>query len=162
TRLEIDRLFADDAVKHKTTIVDLSKAMYVMSPFTSLLVLENEAMYQQYKVERSRKDHWAIYECPEKIPVVQEAEAGFDPKAGTKPTAKQILDTIRHRQIPTDSGQDVRALGYTLPEGLLPGVARLGRTEALFVGGAFTMDSQTVSLQSQAIAYRGFKNIDFA
>src|SRR5207245_2719736 len=69
-RLEIDRLLAEDAAKNKTDIVTLSKTLYVMSPFTSLLVLENEAMYQQYKVDRGRKDHWAMYQCPRTVPVV--------------------------------------------------------------------------------------------
>src|SRR5262249_28146244 len=41
-RLEIDRLLAEDPAKNKERIVALSKAMYVMTPFTSLLVLENE------------------------------------------------------------------------------------------------------------------------
>ena len=71
-KLEIDRLLAEDAVKNKDAIIALSKAMYVMTPFTSLLVLENEAMYAQYKVDRGRKDHWAMYPCPPKIPVVSE------------------------------------------------------------------------------------------
>jgi ferric-dicitrate binding protein FerR (iron transport regulator)/tetratricopeptide (TPR) repeat protein len=71
-RLEIDRLLAEDAAKNKGTIVALSKAMYVMTPYTSLLVLENEAMYAQYKVDHGRKDHWAMYPCPPKIPVVYE------------------------------------------------------------------------------------------
>jgi tetratricopeptide (TPR) repeat protein len=71
-RLEIDRLLAQGAGKNRDAIVALSKAMYVMTPFTSLLVLENEAMYQQYKVDRGRKDHWAMYPCPETIPVVYE------------------------------------------------------------------------------------------
>jgi hypothetical protein len=69
-RLEIDRLLAEDAVKNKDAIIALSKAMYVMTPYTSLLVLENEAMYAQFKVDRGRKDHWAMYPCPAKIPVV--------------------------------------------------------------------------------------------
>ena len=71
-KLEIDRLVAADPAKHKDAIVSLSKDMYVMSPFTSLLVLENEAMYAQYKVDRGRKDHWAMYACPANIPVVRE------------------------------------------------------------------------------------------
>ena len=71
-RLEIDRLIDDGPEKNKPAIIKLSKAMYVMSPFTSLLVLENEAMYAQFKVDRGRKDHWALYACPAKIPVVHE------------------------------------------------------------------------------------------
>ena len=75
-KLEIDRLVADGAEKNKARIIELSKAMYVMSPFTSLLVLENEEMYAQYHVDRGRKDHWAMYACPERIPVVNEPLAG--------------------------------------------------------------------------------------
>ena len=102
-RLEIDRLLAEDAVKHKDEIVALSKAMYVMTPFTSLLVLENEEMYQQYKVERGRKDHWAPYPCPDKIPIVAEDEDGrpIDPNRPRKPSARQVVQTIASRQAPT-------------------------------------------------------------
>ena len=71
-RLEIDRLLADSGAKHRAEIVALSKAMYVMSPFTSLLVLENDEMYEQYKVDRGRQDHWALYRCPERIDVKEE------------------------------------------------------------------------------------------
>src|SRR5262249_28440974 len=87
-KLEIDRLLAEDAVKHKEAIVALSKAMYVMTPFTSLLVLENEAMYQQFKVDRGRKDHWAMYSAPDKIPVFYEDEDGnrIDPRKAARPT----------------------------------------------------------------------------
>ncbi len=79
-RLEIERLVADDADAHKAEIVALSKAMYVMSPFTSLLVLEDEAMYEQFHVDRGRSDHWALYPAPETIDVVREP-------LGTAPTA---------------------------------------------------------------------------
>lgn len=71
-RLEIDRLVANSSVANKDAIIKLSKAMYVMSPFTSLLVLEDEAMYEQFKVDRGRKDHWALYPAPETIQVVHE------------------------------------------------------------------------------------------
>src|SRR5262249_53091192 len=71
--------------------------------FTSLLVLENEEMYQQYKVDRGRKDHWAMYACPDKIPVVAEDADGqpIDPRKGVKPTARQVRDTILTRDLPT-------------------------------------------------------------
>lgn len=71
-KLELDRLANDGAEKHRTEIVALSKRSYVMSLFTSLLVLENDAMYEQYKIDRGRKDHWAMYACPESSPVVKE------------------------------------------------------------------------------------------
>jgi tetratricopeptide (TPR) repeat protein len=106
-KLEIDRLLAEDGTKNKDKIVALSKAMYVMTPFTSLLVLENEAMYQQYKVDRGRKDHWAMYNCPAKIPIVYEPLPGepVDPRGAPKnvnpkPTTNQVLQTIVLRGSP--------------------------------------------------------------
>ena len=69
-KLEIDRLLAEDSSANQKAITELSKAMYVMTPFTSLLVLENEQMYKDFKVDRGRKDHWAMYPCPPKIPIV--------------------------------------------------------------------------------------------
>lgn len=74
-RLEIDRLVALGSTENKAQIIELSKSMYVMSPFTSLLVLETEAMYEQFKVDRGRKDHWAMYGAPAQIPVVAEPAA---------------------------------------------------------------------------------------
>ena len=105
-KLEIDRLVADGAEKNKARIIELSKAMYVMSPFTSLLVLENEEMYVQYNVDRGRKDHWAMYACPERIAVVTESPLiepddpfsqkadPFSPKKSKGPTAEEVLATI--------------------------------------------------------------------
>ncbi|MBS0205862.1 MAG: FecR domain-containing protein [Planctomycetes bacterium] len=71
-RCEIDRLVALGSVEHKARIIELSKSMYVMSPFTSLLVLETEAMYAQFNVDRGRKDHWALYATPDRIPVISD------------------------------------------------------------------------------------------
>jgi predicted Zn-dependent protease len=99
-KLEIDRLLAEDVAKHKDAIIALSKAMYVITPFTSLLVLENEDQYTQYRVDRGRKDHWALYPLPEKIPVVVEPDPDDpDPqsaKAGKLP-AKKVAQTIAVR-----------------------------------------------------------------
>ena len=102
-RLEIDRLIAAGADANRDRIVALSKSMYVMSPFTSLLVLENEQMYEQYKVDRGRKDHWAMYPAPAKIDVVTEPIAGKPPIAApdaagpAKLTCEQIMGTIIFR-----------------------------------------------------------------
>lgn len=79
SRLEIDRLVSLGANEHKNTIISLSKAMYVMSPFTSLLVLENEEMYKKYNIDRGRKDHWALYGAPPQIKVVHEPVMGPRP-----------------------------------------------------------------------------------
>jgi hypothetical protein len=98
-KLEIERLLAEDALKNKEAVVGLSKSMYVMTPFTSLLVLENEEMYEQYKVDRGRKDHWALYPCPDKIAVVYDPLPGMpaDPNKPGKPSAAQVADTVTVR-----------------------------------------------------------------
>ncbi|MBL8793243.1 MAG: FecR domain-containing protein [Planctomycetia bacterium] len=108
-KLEIDRLLAENAAGNKPRIIDLSKKMYVMTPFTSLLVLENEAMYQQFNVDRGRKDHWALYGCPPHIPIVHEplpnhVEVRQPPvvnaPAEQKPSAEQVLHTVLVRMPP--------------------------------------------------------------
>jgi ferric-dicitrate binding protein FerR (iron transport regulator) len=105
-KLELDRLLAEDARKNHDRIVELSKQMYVMTPFTSLLVLENDEMYRRFKVDRGRKDHWAHYVTPQKIDVKfepldgQPIDARFAPKT-EKPHANEILQTIVVRTPPT-------------------------------------------------------------
>ena len=96
-RLEIDRLLAEGAEKHKPDIITLSKAMYVMSPFTSLLVLESEEMYAQYKVDRGRQDHWAMYPAPAKIAVVYEPFTA--PVQSTGVTSRQVENEVLRRQV---------------------------------------------------------------
>jgi ferric-dicitrate binding protein FerR (iron transport regulator) len=96
-KLEIDRLLAENAQANRARILQLSMASYVMTPFTSLLVLENEQMYAQYGVDRGRKDHWAMYPCPNTIPVVYEPQDGAaapKPVTVVKPSVEQVLATI--------------------------------------------------------------------
>jgi ferric-dicitrate binding protein FerR (iron transport regulator) len=98
-RLEIDRLLADKDHQHKDEIIQLSKDSYVMTPYTSLLVLENEAMYKEFKVEQGRKDHWAAFAAPDKIPVVYEPDAtqlGDQANAprNRKPSQAEILNSV--------------------------------------------------------------------
>jgi ferric-dicitrate binding protein FerR (iron transport regulator)/tetratricopeptide (TPR) repeat protein len=105
-KLELDRLLAEDAQKHRERIIALSKAMYVMTPFTSLLVLESEEMYKQFQVDRGRKDHWALYPAPDQIPVVYEPDPNQpvdvrNAPQGLKPASSQVQQTIRTRGKPT-------------------------------------------------------------
>jgi tetratricopeptide (TPR) repeat protein len=102
-KLEIDRLLAEDAARHKPAIIELSKAMYVMTPFTSLLVLENEQMYKEFKVDRGRKDHWAMYPCPpalnpkpayEPDPNHPELTPAAVLRNGQKPHASRVMQSI--------------------------------------------------------------------
>ncbi len=119
-KLEIERLLAADARANRDRVVALSKAMYVMSPFTSLLVLENEAMYAQFKVDRGRKDHWAMYPSPPKVPVVYEPEPGQPvdvrnaPK-GPKPQAELVRQTVLVRQGPSFHGRPAGEVAYFPP-----------------------------------------------
>tara|TARA_R110002072_G_scaffold303142_1_gene495835 strand:+ start:109260 stop:115841 length:6582 start_codon:yes stop_codon:yes gene_type:complete len=107
TRLEIDRLVASGAEAHKNAIITLSKAMYVMSPFTSLLVLEDEAMYEQFNVDRGRKDHWALYPAPATIQVVHES-------GPTQPKNVQPVDVLT-RELKSQSARvDVAKANYDL------------------------------------------------
>ncbi len=99
-KLEIDRLLADNAEANKKKITDLSMKSYVMSPFTSLLVLETEADFQRYNVDRGRKDHWAMYELPAQIKSKGYEAPGGQPQAQQKSaedkkgTVQDVLNTI--------------------------------------------------------------------
>jgi ferric-dicitrate binding protein FerR (iron transport regulator)/tetratricopeptide (TPR) repeat protein len=100
-KLELDRLLAADADKNKPQIIALSKASYVMTPFTSLLVLETDADYAKFNIDRGRKDHWAMYQCPEKIPVVYEPNNRPAQVEGKKEDAAQrVLASILVRKPP--------------------------------------------------------------
>jgi Vault protein inter-alpha-trypsin domain/Flp pilus assembly protein RcpC/CpaB/FecR protein len=104
-RLEIDRLMAANSDANKQKIIDLSKSLYVMSPYTSLLVLENDQMYQQFKIDRGRKDHWAMYPCPEKIadqpePLPSNASPVEDKTAlKSERTVRDVLQSIMVRNV---------------------------------------------------------------
>jgi hypothetical protein len=88
-RLELDRLLAAPEVDQKR-IVALSKQLHVMSPYTSLLVLETEAMHRQYDVPMGRVEPWAPYELPALIPVVR--ESGL--RGGEPRSVREVLESI--------------------------------------------------------------------
>jgi len=54
-------------------IVTLGKQYFLLSRHTSLLVLENDAMYAKYGVRKGAGDTWAPYALPAKIDVVTTA-----------------------------------------------------------------------------------------
>jgi hypothetical protein len=117
-RLEIDRLTAAVPAKNRAAIVQLSREMMVMSPFTSLLVLENDDMEKQYRVEGGRKDRWAAYKCPERIDVVFEPLPGQpDPRTfGDKKSPRAVAKTLLFRsdiprEIPMITSSNVTATG---------------------------------------------------
>ena len=102
----INHLLREDADAHKAEIVALSKQYYVVTPFTSLIVLENKADYEKWKVEMGRKDHWQLYPAPKKIKVVTEpvegnAWRGPSPPvkgtAGHPKTIEEIVGSVQFR-----------------------------------------------------------------
>ncbi len=59
----------------KNEIVELGKTHFLLSPHTSLIVLENDAMYAQYGVTKGSGLTWAAYAAPATIPVVAKIAA---------------------------------------------------------------------------------------
>ena len=104
-RQHIDALLAEGAEVHREEIVSLSKELYVMTPHTSLIVLEDDEMYQEFQVEKGRTDHWAAYPAPEKIDVVREPKPSpWDPS--------QSLATIAN---PQSSAEIAKSVLFYLP-----------------------------------------------
>jgi tetratricopeptide (TPR) repeat protein len=168
-RLEIDRRLAEDARGHKHRIIELSKQLHVMSPYTSLLVLENEAMYERFKVDRGRKDHWAAYNCPEKIPVVYEPlfgrpvpgrGKGQNQPQAAKPSAEQVLRTILIRvwtpHEDSDTGRFDTVTGYKPPDVLAPSPLSSSSVDEgfFFVGGGGVYRHRQSGSTNQGLALR--------
>ena len=57
----------DEAIRKE--VIALGKRFFLLSRHTSLLVLENDAMYAQYGVVKGAGDTWAPYAMPRTIPV---------------------------------------------------------------------------------------------
>ncbi len=67
---EIDWLLAQPArEQQKPRVVELALKNVLVTPYTSLLVLENDAMYREFGVEKRSPTGWAVYQAPAKIPV---------------------------------------------------------------------------------------------
>lgn len=71
-RGRVRALIADDAEAHREAITAIGLDNFLVTPFTSLLVVENEAMARQYKLRLPREDGWAHYAAPPTIPVKSE------------------------------------------------------------------------------------------
>ncbi|HUH05565.1 MAG TPA: VIT domain-containing protein [Kofleriaceae bacterium] len=71
-RRRIASLLDGEAEETRAEIVALGMEHFLVTPYTSLLVLENDAMYEHYKVSRDRAPRWAEYALPATIEVVVE------------------------------------------------------------------------------------------
>ena len=90
------RIAADIALgaeAHKKEITALGLEHFLVTPFTSLLVLENEAMYKQFKVRRPDTAGWAHYKAPAEISVVHEPRGATTASPGQL-VLRQPLDLV--------------------------------------------------------------------
>ncbi len=71
-RRRIDALLRTKGDDARAEVTELGVKNFLMTPFTSLLVLENDAMYQRYGVKRDRSRRWAPYALPSRIKIVHE------------------------------------------------------------------------------------------
>ena len=62
----------EDATERKAAVVKLAMSNWLLTPYTSLLVLETDADYKKYNVVRSSMEGWAAYQVPKTIKVVSE------------------------------------------------------------------------------------------
>lgn len=138
-RRRVDALVLDDAAAHRAEIAALGVRHFLMTPHTSLLVLENDAMYEQYGVRRDRSDDWAHYTTPAQIPVVREtASAGTDVAIDAVLLRSPVR--IFAEDLPTrTTGRIIRGLSRlgspstgTLDDLLAGSLGASGRLEALF------------------------------
>lgn len=67
---------------HASEITALGLEHFLVTPTTSLLVLETEKMYRQFEVHRPPEDAWARYDAPDTIEVVRESTAEVDAGPG--------------------------------------------------------------------------------
>ncbi|MCA9663696.1 MAG: hypothetical protein KC486_35535, partial [Myxococcales bacterium] len=67
-RARIAALLADDPEAHREAITELGLANFLVTPFTSLLVVESEAMAKRFDLKRPSAT-WAPYAAPKSIPV---------------------------------------------------------------------------------------------
>lgn len=61
-----------DLDKQRTEVTHLGLENFVLTPYTSLLVLESDAMYRSFDVHRAPTNDWARYPAPSEIKVVYE------------------------------------------------------------------------------------------
>ncbi|MCO5170865.1 MAG: FecR domain-containing protein [Planctomycetes bacterium] len=93
-RLEVDRLVALGP-ERRAEVVALSKQTHVLSPYTSLLVLETDAMHKEFDVPKGRVEPWAPYALPARLEVRREAGPPTGPGGGR--SVDEVLATVLWR-----------------------------------------------------------------
>jgi hypothetical protein len=83
----------DEAIRKE--VVALGKKYFLLSRHTSLLVLENDEMYQQYGVAKGAGDTWAPYAMPATIPVVARPVVSNAPPANVAVDAELVRSQLQ-------------------------------------------------------------------
>ncbi|HTM23101.1 MAG TPA: VIT and VWA domain-containing protein, partial [Kofleriaceae bacterium] len=84
----IEALLSGDVEGGKSEITALGIEHFLITPYTSLLVLESDAMARQYDVAQRKVSTWAAYPLPARIPVV------YEPIGGTVATPAGPVDAV--------------------------------------------------------------------
>lgn len=98
----------DEAIRKE--VVTLGKQYFLLSRHTSLLVLENDAMYAQYGVRKGAGETWAPYTMPAKVPVTT-AIANVADDAELVRTPLQIFYTNTYGWERNDELDDLVGIG---------------------------------------------------
>ena len=91
-RHQIASWIREGAQSHQAAITQLGMKHFLITPYTSLLVVENAKMVQQYKLKQAHEERWAPYQSPTKIPVV------YDPLGYSLPSF-QLGDLLLRQPI---------------------------------------------------------------
>ncbi len=83
----------DEAIRKE--VVALGKKYFLLSRHTSLLVLENDEMYQRYDVVKGAGDTWAPYAMPATIPVVARPAISNAPPANVATDAELVRSRVQ-------------------------------------------------------------------
>jgi tetratricopeptide (TPR) repeat protein len=138
----IDAWLRDGGEEHREEITRMGKRHFLITPFTSLLVLESEEMYREFDVARPTGAEWAHYPAPERIEIATEPASadpfGDDPPADELLLRDPLLVLGRPTLVGTLEGEASGAIGLGML-GLVGsgrGGGGLGRGPAGLVAGA--------------------------
>ncbi len=95
-RAQVAAWIADDPEAHAAEITVLGLAHFLVTPTTSLLVLESEKMYRDFDVHRPSKDAWARYETPDRIEVVRDSNPAGHADRGQYVVRTPIPTLVQH------------------------------------------------------------------
>ncbi len=91
-------------------ITKLGLEHFLVTPTTSLLVLETEQMYRDFAVHRPPADAWATYDAPERIEVVREGAASTAAGHGqyvVRTPVQMLVDWSRAPTVPRAGAQAI-------------------------------------------------------